>query len=123
MTSTYSRAAAMAALIVMFVPFTAWAQEAATPPPAAPRAVGAIDQGTSQPAEPKAAESKPQSESLVARIVQRRLDYGEWVAAQVFLVICGMLAALIALALAPRTTTLAVAAIDSEPARAAVVGF
>jgi len=123
MTSICLRTASIAAVIALLVPFAASAQDGTTPRPAAPGAVEVIDQNQSPAAERKAAESKPESETLVARIVQRKLDYGEWVAAQVFLVICGLLAALIALALVPKTTTLAVAAIDSEPARAAVVGF
>ena len=118
MTPTCLRAAVMAALIVMFVPFAAGAQEVPIPPTETPAAAQAVNQNQVTWPGPKT-----ETRSLVARIVQRRLDYGEWVAAQIFLVVCGMLAALIALALAPKTTTLAVVAIDSEPARAAVVGF
>ena len=82
--------------------------------------------GVYQIAEPteRKEEAKPvASQPLVQRILRRDFSYGDWVAAQIFLVVCGLIAALIALALVPRTTTLAVAAIDSEPARAAVVGF
>jgi len=48
--------------------------------------------------------------------------FGEWVAAQVFVVLFGLLFALLALTLAPRATTLAAAILDSEPIRCLVVG-
>src|SRR6185436_3344309 len=47
----------------------------------------------------------------------------DWLAAQVFFVIIGMLFALLALVLAPKATSLAVAAIDYEPLRCFVLGI
>jgi hypothetical protein len=84
--------------------------------------LGALRFSEDRPAEPaKAAQGK--KPSILKRALERKLDYGEWIAAQIFLVVAGLLAALIVLALVPRTATLAVAAIDAEPARAAIVGI
>src|SRR5205085_5560750 len=47
----------------------------------------------------------------------------EWMRAQIAMIICGLLAALLALIVAPRASTMTIAAIDSEPARCLVLGI
>src|SRR5207244_174872 len=55
---------------------------------------GAVQVSPPKPAEPEKA-ANAGHKSLALRVLQRDIPYGEWVAAQVFLVICGILAALI----------------------------
>ena len=128
------RTTTVAGLICLLMPLPGLAQDSAPAAPVDPHAFRAVNEtpphervGVFRIAEPKPAEAakrpKAPERSLATRILRRDFSYGDWVAAQIFFVIFGLLAALIALALAPKTTTLAVAAIDTEPARAAVVGF
>ena len=112
--------AAIAAAITVLSSAAAFAQDDSAPPDR--QFIKTQEQnevrrnsGVYRIAEPKAREPQaaaPAESTLTTRILNRQLHFGEWVAAQVFLVICGILATLLALALAPRASTLAVAAID-----------
>ena len=49
-------------------------------------------------------------------------DYRDWVAAQIFMVIAGLIVTLIILVVAPQASTVVLAAVDAEPMRCMIVG-
>jgi hypothetical protein len=67
-------------------------------------------------------QARVQAIDIDRRRPRRGRGYEEWVGAQVLFVLAGMLAALLALAVAPRASTMALRAINTEPARCLALG-
>ena len=74
--------------------------------------------GTSAEAAPEDDEASPASIAHVFHVSRRG-----WLEAQIFFIVIGLLITLFALVVAPRASTLAVAAIDSEPIRCLILGL